>query len=205
MRGMVGSTRALPRGSILARLKPEEAQDVLQHLIEAEPDLRGRAEEVAHSLLGEVSCEKIAGEVEDAVRGIDSDDVGGRAGKHSWGYVEPGEAATELLDEALEPYREDLKRRLEMGRDEQALEVCKGLVLGLYRGEQGEECEVLSVAPEALSEEAGWALSLWRGGGKDAEARRRRSGNRPPRRSFPKDWAEKFVPDWASWIARNRD
>jgi hypothetical protein len=192
---MAGPSRAPPRRSIIPHLKPQEAQDLLRRLLQAEPALRKRAEEIAQTLFAEVSSEKIAGEIADAVRGIDADDVGARAGRHSWGYVEPGEAAAELLDEALEPFLEDLKRRLELGQDDQALEVCKGLVLGLYRVEQGEECEVIAVAPDALSEEAGWAVSLWRNGGKDAKARRRESRKRAAERVFPGRWAKRFVPE----------
>jgi hypothetical protein len=185
-------------------LKPREAEELLRRLIESEPRLRERAEEIAQTLFAEVSCEKIAGEIEDAVRGIDADDVSARAGGHSWGYVEPGEAAAELLDEALEPFLEDLKRRRELGQDDQALEVCKGVVLGLYHVEQGEECEVIAVAPDALSEEAGSAVSLWREGGKDVKARRRGPRKRAAERTFPGEWAKRFVPRWSSFIMRNR-
>jgi hypothetical protein len=41
--------------------------------------------------------------VEQAVRGLDLDDLGSRAGNHSGGYTSPAEAAWELIEETVEP------------------------------------------------------------------------------------------------------
>jgi hypothetical protein len=56
-----------------------------------------------------------------------------RAGSHSWGYVEASEAAGELLQEAGEPFVNDMKRYLEMGLENQAWQFCQGIFAGLYR------------------------------------------------------------------------
>ena len=44
----------------------------------------------------------------------------------------------EILEEMLEPFVEDMKRHLELGLEAEALEICKGLVLGCYRRAGGE-------------------------------------------------------------------
>jgi hypothetical protein len=98
------------KGPILDRLKPEEAQDVLRRILATLPDIRAEVEKIARSLLGEVSFETIADEVEDAVSAFDLDDLHGRAGRHEWGYVEPNEAAWEIREEAVEPFVSDIKR-----------------------------------------------------------------------------------------------
>jgi hypothetical protein len=41
---------------------------------------------------------------------FDYDGLNGRSGSHSWGYVEASEAAGELLEEAVEPFVNDMKR-----------------------------------------------------------------------------------------------
>jgi hypothetical protein len=202
---MTGSGSPRSGRSILAELKPEEAADVLRRLIENEPRLKERAERLGQELLEKVSCEDVAAEVEAALGGIDADDVSSRAGGHSWGYVEPGEAAMELVEEAVEPFREDMKRRLGRGQERQALEICKGIILGLYRVEQEGESEIVAVAPDALSEEAGWALSICCKDTKGGKARRRVSAKRAAKRIFLREWAMKFVPEWASFIVGNRD
>ena len=72
--------------------------------------------------------------MDDAIRSLDLDDLESRAGRHSWGYTEPSEAAGELLQEVVDPFLEDLKRRMDLGLVAEAMEVCKGILLGLYSG-----------------------------------------------------------------------
>ncbi len=202
---MAGSGPARAGRSILALLRPEETAEVLRRLIENDPRLQEQAEQTGQKILKEVSCEDIAAEVEAVLGGLDADEVSSRAGGHSWGYVDPGEAAVELVEEAVQPFLEDMKRRRGLGHEDQALEVCKGVILGLYRIEQEGESEVVAVAPDALSEQAGWTLSIWRKDAKKGKARRRVSKKRAAERIFPKAWAMRFVPEWASFLVRNRD
>ncbi len=77
--GRLKSTRR--KGSVLEHLKAEEAQDVLRRLLAAHPDLGAEAETIARSLLGEVTFEAVAADVEDAVRAMDLEDLNGRAGQ----------------------------------------------------------------------------------------------------------------------------
>jgi hypothetical protein len=121
------------RESILERLSPSEAQTVLHRLLTTHADFRVEVEQIARSLLAEVSFESVADEVEDAICAVDLDDLGGRAGRHHGGYTSPTEAAWELLDEAVEPFLSNMKRQMELGFEGEALEICKGILLGLYR------------------------------------------------------------------------
>lgn len=75
----------------------------------------------------------MADDVEHDLRSLDLDDLGDRAGQHRGGYTSPTEAAWELLQEAVDPFLADMKRQMELGLEREALEVCKGVVLGLYR------------------------------------------------------------------------
>lgn len=95
----------------------------------------------ARLLLSEVSFEFVADDVEQALRSLDLDDLGSRAGRHRGGYTSPTEATWELLQEAVDPYLSDMKRQMELGLEMEALEICKGVVLGLYRirGTRGDE------------------------------------------------------------------
>jgi len=98
-----GNERPQKKTPILDRLEPEEAQAVLHRLLTAHPDLRAEAERLAGSLLGETSFEIIACAVADALRSVNLEDLDSLAGRHSWGYTEPSEAAWELLQEAVAP------------------------------------------------------------------------------------------------------
>jgi hypothetical protein len=120
---------------------------------------------------------------------LDYGDLNARAGQREWGYVDPGDAATEILEEAIDPFLDDLSRRLELGFEAEALDICKGVVLGLYRLHKGEACTLVDWAPDFPSEGAGLALEKWRDG-------------LPNKRAFPDDFVARFVPDWSAMIER---
>lgn len=191
------------KGSVLDRLKPEEAATVLRRLLAAHPDLSREAERISRSLLHEVTFEAVADEVEDAVRALDLEDLHGRAGRHEWGYVEPTEAAWEILEEAVEPFLDDMRRQIGLGLEAEALEICKGVVLGLYRVEHGKGCQLVEWAPDFPAEAAGGAVETWRTGGEGRTKHPRTRGRRkcPP---FPQDFVDRFVPEWGAMIARGR-
>ncbi len=147
--------------SVLGTLKADEVLGVLQRLLAAHPNLRKEAESIARSLLAQVSCEEIADEVEEAVSGPDLDDLDGRAGNHERGYVGPDEAASEILEEAAEPLVADIGRHVELGMEAEALELCKGVVLGLYRVRHSGGGTVAEWAPDFPAEAAGNAIDRW--------------------------------------------
>src|SRR2546426_8267729 len=89
--------RAASGAGVLNRLAPEEASTVLGILLKRHPGLRVEAEQVATELVASASVENIAADVFDRVTGVPLDALEGRAGAHSWGYVEPGQAAMDLL------------------------------------------------------------------------------------------------------------
>jgi hypothetical protein len=183
---------------LLKSLKADEAAGVLRSLLEAHPDLASEAEQIARSLLHQVDYEDVAAEIEDEIRALDYDDLNARAGKHEWGYVEPTEAALEILEETVEPFLDDMKRYLGLGLEQAALEVCKGLVLGCYRLSEREGGDVLGWASDFPSEAAGNALEIWCKGLDGAKSRHQRRKKRPP---LPSDFLN-MVPDWIPMIER---
>src|SRR5260370_28050715 len=135
-------------------------------------------------MLDEISPDSIADEVEDALLQFDYDDLNGRAGSHSWGYVEPSEAAGELLEEAVEPFVNDMKRYLEMGLEDQAWQFCQGILAGLYRVRDGGKNDILNWVPDFPGEAATNAFKTWsETGGAEKEGgagQKRRSPALPP-------------------------
>lgn len=198
---IVGGVKSTTRQrSVLEHLKAEEAQDVLRRLLAAHPDLGAEAEKIARSLLGEVAFEAVAADVEHAVRARDLEDLNGRAGRHEWGYVEPTEAAWEILEETVEPFLDDMKRQIELGLEVEALEICKGVVLGLYRVEHGKRGELAEWAPDFPAEAAGGAIETWQRGNRTKKAAG--AGARRKRPVFPPEFVDRFVPEWQDLIAR---
>ncbi|HVO83998.1 MAG TPA: hypothetical protein VMU60_06215, partial [Syntrophobacteria bacterium] len=84
--------------------------------------------------------------------GIDA--VNARAGRTSWGYVDPTEAAWWLLEEAVEGIVDDMKRRMELGLGNAAEAMCRGIVVGLRQAKEFESDDALGWAPDFPAEEA---------------------------------------------------
>ena len=165
-------------------LTGDEASAVLRELLRSHPNLFPDATRTAHAVLAAVSFTDIAGRLLDAVLALDLDDLD--AGPRAGGYVEPSEAAWEAIERVVAPFFQDLERRVKLRHEDEATELCKGIVLGLYRAEQ-RGFELLEYAEDCPSEVAGHAVDVWR--------RRRRNC------TLPRSFIEKFTPDW-DWLVR---
>jgi len=183
---------------LLARLDSGEAASVLKALLARHRELRPEAEAIARHSLTQVSLFSVAEDVEIALLQYDYDDLNGRAGGHSWGYVEPTEAAWELLEEAMEPFVNEMKRYLEMGLEDQAQRFCQGVVLGLYRVRNGQDNDILGWAEDFPAEAAGNVFDVWMSasgiGGEGETAR-----HKP--RTLPPAFVREHLPDWG-WLLK---
>ncbi|MDJ0764257.1 MAG: hypothetical protein QNJ97_14850 [Myxococcota bacterium] len=144
----------------LEHLGAEERAQVLHELLKRHRDLRGEANEIAKSLIDDVSVDAIAEEIAYLVGSIGVEELSGRAGKQSWGYVEPSEAAWQLLEESIEDIRTDMKRRFEAGMKPAAEKICQGIVLGLQEVDGTNSDGALGWAPDFPAESAAWSLSV---------------------------------------------
>ena len=185
-------------GPLLDRLKPDEAATVFRRLLKAHPDLSSEADEIARSLLRQVEYEDVAAEIEDEIRALDYEDLNARAGGHEWGYIEPSEAAWEILEEIVEPFLDDMKRHIGLGLEAEALEICKGMVLGLYRLSEREGGDVLGWATDFPAEAARNSLEIWYAGADNPKSRDISRKTRPP---LPQDFLS-MVPKWIPMIER---
>jgi hypothetical protein len=89
-------------------MAPLELAVVLQALLKRHPEFK--AEAVAIGMVSASSVENIAEGMFDAVTSLDLDPLHGRAGNQPWGYVEPSDAAWELLKEPVESVIADMNR-----------------------------------------------------------------------------------------------
>jgi hypothetical protein len=199
-RSHVSRTKKTPRSkpaSVLEQLEDGEAHALLRRLLAAHPDLRTEAEKLARALLCEVRFESVADDVEQALRTLNLDDLGSRAGRRRDGYTSPTEAAWQLLEEAVDPFLSDLKRHLELGLYREALEICKGVVLGLYRLRRASGHEFLEWAEDFPTEAAADALRILAGNGEKLPVR----GGRPGPH-IDEDFVNGKVPEWRELIVQ---
>jgi hypothetical protein len=138
----------------LDTLSGAERTHVLAGLLDAHPDLRPEAEQAAQALLGSVVIVDVADAVSSSLEAIPLDDLGARSGRiRGRGYVDETEAAWELVTEAVEPFRADLRRRAGLDLTDAAAALAVGIVAGLYRLRKPQDGTVLAYAgPDAPSE-----------------------------------------------------
>jgi len=188
VRGSRSSSRPRKR-SALAELDRNEKAAVLDELLRLRPGLRAEAERVAREQLIDTDVERVAEAVADELEHLGSDELAGRAGKHRWGYVEPTEAAWELLEEAVGAFDREIERLLVLGLTGPAVDTALGVVAGLYRCRGCDDGDVLlSWAPDFPLEHAGGVVD-----------RLTKAGLEPPAESVAD-----LAPEWAHWLTHRK-
>ena len=148
------------RTSALDSLTAAEKADLLDQLLDARPELREQTEALAVDRMSADDQDAVALDVESALCGLDIEELNGRAGYHRGvGYVDPSEAADEILDEALQPFLDDLQRRARLGLVSAAAEIAVGILRGLYRCRDGASESLLEYSPDYAAERASDVLA----------------------------------------------
>ncbi|MHB8313344.1 MAG: hypothetical protein ACYDD0_08615 [Candidatus Dormibacteria bacterium] len=156
-----GPGRRPRKPSALEVLGPVELAGVFEDLLRRHPELRAEANRIARELLTDTDQEAVADEVEADLRSLSIEALNGRAGRQRWGYVNPTEAAWELLGEAVEVYDGEVARLLALHMVEAAAATALGLVAGLYRCRGCDDGDLLlSWAPDFPWEHARGVLGV---------------------------------------------
>jgi hypothetical protein len=146
--------------SALDALSAAEKAAVLDELLSARAELREPAEAYAARLMKWADRFAVADDVAGALRCLAIDELNTWAGyRPGFGYVNPSEAADEILDEALQPFLDDVQRRATLGMGPAATEVAAGILLGLYNCREGGSETLLEYAPDYPAERASALVS----------------------------------------------
>ncbi len=105
---------------------------VLERLAAQDAKFEEAIEAAARELMSNVDSEEVAAEVREALELLQPEDVWDRSGRKRHGYVQPGEAAWEIFEEAMQPFRTQLKKRLELAIGQVADSYCLGILKGTY-------------------------------------------------------------------------
>jgi len=190
---------ARERRKLVDAVDGAEAKRLLSALLAAHPELLAETADLADAQLRAVVMEDVAEDVASVLEELCVEDVWGRAGAQPDGsYVEPSEAAWDLVEETLAPYLRELERRVALGRREEATAVCQGTLLGLYRISQGGGDSLDGWAPDALAESAGIAVETWQKRGARRPTREVGARERQAMRAFVSD----ALPAWRSFLTR---
>jgi hypothetical protein len=143
------------KASILTSLSSGEKGELLDQLLAIQPQLRAQVEQLAHDRLAAEDRETVAAQVEDALTGHGIEELSNRAGRQPGrGYVHEGEAASEILDEALQPFLDDMHRRVKLGMTTAAAELAVGILCGLYEIRDSGSDTLLEYAPDYAIDQA---------------------------------------------------
>lgn len=116
---------------------------MLTRLLASHPEIRAEADETAIAVLADVARTEVADQVCWAVESVSTADVGARSGRQRGrGYVDPSEAAWELLGAAVEPFLVRLRQLAEIGLHAAAIELGAGILLGLVEAKGDDECAI---------------------------------------------------------------
>ena len=189
--------RERDRRALVDALDAVEAKQLLGTLLDAHPELLTEAADLAEAQLGAATAEDVAEDAAFALECLSVEDIWERAGTRADGsYVEPTEAAWEVVDEAVGPFIADLTRRVGLGRRAEATALCRGVLLALYRISQ-EEGEFLDGhAPDTLEGAAASAIEAWKKG------RRDRAGPGARELTAMRRFLANALPEWESFLRR---
>jgi hypothetical protein len=128
------------RAPALKALRPHEAGEVLDALLEAHPDLIGEAERLAAGILDDTTWESVREAVTYALLSLPLEALNERAGyQPGRGYTHECDAAGEIVEETLAPFLDDAARRLKLGMTASAHQVAAGVLAGLHACEDGQD------------------------------------------------------------------
>ena len=149
---------------IIDRLSPGDGLAILRILAREDDQLAMRIAEIAMTYLSDVDADEIAGALYGELDALEVEEVWDRSGKTRHGYVETQEAASEMIEQVMEPFRQEMQKYAQMGLHAQAKQVCIGLLLGLYTFEHESTNEFKDWAVGEAAEFAREVIERWRRG-----------------------------------------
>lgn len=147
---------------IIDQITPDQGVFILRKLWNSSPDVRMKIETEIKKELKTIDYNEVASEVQSSLDMLEEDELYDRSGTSRKGYHSPDDMAVIMVEEALEPYQEQLKRYFEMEMYKEAMEYCKGILKGLYEYEKNSNSKFSEWARDVPIEMFGWILREWK-------------------------------------------
>ena len=193
---MVGSFRNMSMGKraigrimktdIMDRMSASEARSILKQIVKENGGLKKRITELAEDLLRDVDVEEVCGDVYFALDGIDVHELWDRSGAKTDGYTSPEDMAFEMVEGALEPFLQEMRRLCDLKMRQEAKRYCMGILKGLRQYEKDSESEFKDWATDIPGESFQYVLDEWK-----------KSNSNSKDRKEMKDFISSECPDWA--------
>lgn len=177
---------------ILGSITGSDALLILNALAQQDEEIRKTIEKIAQEILSAVDADEIATEVKMELEFLQVEDVWDRARATRDGYVDPGDAAWEMFEEALRPFREEVEKYKKLSMLKEAAFFCRGILKGIYEFDKHSTTQYKEWAVDAPGEYFAYILDDWRGLYK----------GKLPMVSM-KDFLETSCPDWFEWAIKS--
>ena len=177
---------------ILESITGADALQILNAFAQQDEGIRKTIEKTAKEILSEVDADEIATEVKMELEFLQVEDVWDRAGSTRDGYVDPGEAAWEMFEEALRPFREEVEKYKKLSMLKEATFCCQGILKGIYEFDKHSTTQYKEWAVDAPGEYFAYVLDDWR----------KLYKGKLPMVSM-KGFLETSCPDWVEWAVKS--
>ncbi|MFH1160746.1 MAG: hypothetical protein V1733_07345 [bacterium] len=180
------------KNSILNKVTPDEALEILHRLAKKNPGMIKEIETEAELLLKKIDIKKIVDDVHSVLNGLDVEELWDRSGSHRDGYSSPEDQAVEMMEEALEPYNDEVIRYLDFGMLPEAKVYCMGVLKGIYQYEQESKSNSKDWFADIPAECFGYLLTKWK----------KRTTDRVDLKEM-NDFLKTECSRWSSWALKN--
>ena len=170
-----------------------DALTILRHLAEQDAEIAQRIEDVAMRIFSAVDIDSLATEVQGELESLDVEDVWDRSGSTKHGYVDPGDAAWQMFEDALEPFQDQVEKYMQLSMDQEAKLVCMGILKGIYDFHKESPSEYKDWAVDAPGEYFSMILHDWKTSTKTRKALAEMN-----------QFIDKNCPDWATSRRKQR-
>ncbi len=152
------------KGDVFDAISSDDAFAILRRLAREDQEIAKRIEQIAIEYLESADIEDVAFEVYFALDHIEVEEVWDRSGSTREEYVDPTEMAWQIFEEALEPFREELRKYQRLLMYAEAKKHCLGILEGIYKFEKESTSEYKDWAVDAPREYFEHVLKEWKNG-----------------------------------------
>jgi len=155
-----------PRGTRKARtlelITGTDALAILEILAARSQNLAQEIDAIAKELFSDVEVDEMAASVQAELESLHVEDVWDRSGPMQSGYVDPGEAAWEMFEEALRPFQEEVDKYKQLSMQREADLAYQGILRGIYEFHEESSTEYKKWAEDAPREYFERVLGAWK-------------------------------------------
>ena len=140
------------RKNIFDIISKEDAFDVLKILYDRDKIIAKQIEAIVDDLLRQIDIDNVSEEVYFDLDSLDVEELWQRSGSTRDGYIEPHEMSWEMIEDALEPFLNELKKYQELSLFNEAKQYIMGILKGIYLYEKKSNSEFKDWAVDAPGE-----------------------------------------------------